>query len=60
MFEKSNQKLLESCEMLENETLKFYIWVFEVMNQFVIPVLAASLPWAHVVRMLCLTIRGSK
>lgn len=58
MFEKSNQNLLESCEMLKDETLKFCIWVFEVMNQFVIPTLAA-LPWAHIVHMLYLTIRGS-
>jgi len=43
-FEKSNQRLLESGEMLKNEALRFYIWVFEVMKRFVIPMLAAPLP----------------
>lgn len=46
--------------MLENVTLKFYIWVFELMNWFIIPVLAAPLPWARIVYILYLTIRGSK
>lgn len=44
--------------MLENETSGF-IWIPEVMTWFII-FIAAPLPWAHEVKVLCLTVRGSK